>query len=75
MPTETKTATSNGTVTPSTGMFLSSVTVDVTPNLQDKAVTPSESSQIVSADTGYDGLNEVTVGAISSTYVGSGIDR
>jgi len=51
------------------------------PNLQTKSVsyTPSEIAQsdTVTADTGYDGLDEVNVniGAISSTYVGSGITR
>lgn len=51
------------------------------PNLQTKSVsyTPSETAQsnVVTADTGYDGLDEVdvSVGAISSTYVGSGITR
>ena len=44
-------------------------------NNQDKSVTPTESQQIVAADSGYTGLGTVTVGAISSTYVGSGITR
>lgn len=56
-------------------------TGSMAPSLQTKSVsyTPSESQQTatVTADSGYDGLNEVnvTVGAVSSTYVGSGITR
>lgn len=51
------------------------------PNLQSKtkSYTPSETAQSesVTADTGYDGLDtvDISVGAISSTYVGSGITR
>lgn len=44
-------------------------------NNQDKSVTPTESQQVVEADEGYTGLGSVTVGAISSDYVGSGISR
>ncbi|MBR2777122.1 MAG: hypothetical protein IKD75_08505 [Prevotella sp.] len=42
---------------------------------QTKSVTPSESAQVVTADAGYDALEEVDVAAISSTYVGTGITR
>lgn len=51
------------------------------PSLQTKSVTytPTESAQTetVLADNGYDGLDEVnvSVGAISNTYVGTGITR
>lgn len=38
-------------------------------------INPSESSQTITADTGYDALSSVQINAISSSYVGSGITR
>lgn len=78
VPTETKSITANGTYTPSNGKYFSSVNVNVVGDAfdtQSKSVTPTESEQIVTPDAGYDGLSSVTVGAISSTYVGSGVTR
>ena len=78
VPTETKSITANGTYTPSNGKYFSSVNVNVVGDAfdtQSKSVTPTESEQIVTPDAGYDGLSSVTIGAISSTYVGSGVTR
>lgn len=78
VPTETKSITANGTYTPSNGKYFSSVNVNVVGDafdVQSKSITPTESEQIVTPDAGYDGLSSVTVGAISSTYVGSDVTR
>lgn len=46
---------------------------------KNKTYTPTESQQTqsIAADSGYDGLSQVnvTVNAVSSTYIGSGIDQ
>ena len=70
IPSGTKTITSNGSTDVTT---FATVSVNVQPNLQGKSINPSETAQTVSADSGYDGLSTVTINAISSTYVGSGI--
>lgn len=72
----TKSITANGTGIDVTSYEKVDVAVPApTPTLQTKSVTPTESAQTITADVGYDGLDEVDVAAISSTYVGSGITR
>ena len=46
-----------------------SVEVSGNPNLQDKSTTPTKETQVIRADSEYDGLNSVSVEAIPSKYV------
>ena len=81
-PQGTKSISSNGTGIDVTAYASVDVSVSAsTPTLQTitKSYTPTESQQTetITAGSGYDGIEEVdvTVGAISSSYVGSGITR
>ena len=40
-----------------------------TPTLQEKTITPTESTQNITADEGYDGLSQVNVNPIPSQYI------
>ena len=75
--TETKTVTQNGDVTPTSGKYLTKVTVNVpigaTINNQNVTIIPTESEQTITASSGYTGLGTVTIEAIDNTYIGSAI--
>ena len=50
--------------------------IQALPEIQSsKSVTPTESAQTVSPDSGYGGIAQVNVGAISNTYVGTLVTR
>lgn len=69
--TETKTAVSNGDVIPTSGKYLTKVTVAVPSDIsnQNKEVTPTKSTQSITADSGYSGLGTVTVNPIPNDYI------
>lgn len=82
IPSGTKSITSNGTGIDVKDYEFANVAVPSgSPNLQTKtkSYTPTETAQSedVTPDAGYDGLDKVSVsvGAISSNYVGSGVAR
>ena len=82
IPSGTKSITANGTGIDVKQYEYANVNVSGSAPILEtitKSYTPTESAQseTITASTGYDGIEEVdvTVGAISSTYVGSGITQ
>lgn len=51
------------------------ITAGLDVNNQNKTVIPSETTQSITADSGYSGLGTVTVNGITNTYVGSSVPR
>lgn len=73
IPAGTITITSNGTHDVS--QYADAEVNISTVNNQNKTVVPSETTQSITADTGYSGLGTVTVNGITNTYVGSSVTR
>ncbi len=49
--------------------------IETEPDLQSKTVSPTETIQTISPDSDYDGLSSVTIRAIPSNYIGTGVTR
>lgn len=63
-PTATKPITANGEYDVTNFAKATVAVSGEAPTLQSKSVTPSTSEQTVTPDSGYDGLSQVTVGAV-----------
>lgn len=63
-PTATKQVTANGEYDVTNFAKVAVAVSGEAPTLQSKSVTPGTSAQTVTPDSGYDGLSQVTVGAV-----------
>lgn len=61
-------AAKSGATLPLTLAQMDAAVRSISPTLQSKTATPTESSQTIAADSGYDGLSQVTVNPIPTNY-------
>ena len=61
-------AAKSGATLPLTIAQMDAAVESIAPTLQSKSATPTESAQTIAADSGYDGLSQVTVNPIPTNY-------
>ena len=61
-------AAKSGATLPLTIAQMDAAVRSIAPTLQSKSATPTESAQTIAADSGYDGLSQVTVSPIPTNY-------
>ena len=70
---KTVTPSSSAQIAVSAGKYTTGDIVVSAVALQEKTIAPTENIQVINPDGGYDGFSSVTVSAIPTEYIGSGV--